>query len=246
VFQVFSGRQTNSISDLLACCVLAILLSFPSGERVSRLSRMAKRPVVAVWDWLAKWKVVETIFTVGWGLMLGAHEYLLSLIFLGMAATGAVSTVCHWDQPSKIRKGFCLLGIVGMTGAMTLVTLANKSDQQWSEIPDYLASRMGIRAIQIPVWELPIAPIANHTSKQALLEAQKESDNFLKSRRNPFSVAALDDKSRFEASFTPVTLEQLANSRNNAARSQWSCNSSSYCDGQRPYGSENQIVVTLV
>jgi hypothetical protein len=108
-----------------------------------KLAQGIVRAIRWLWDWIATWSW-ETICSVGWGIMLGSGEYLLSLIFLGLATLVAISLVDHWEpsdrKHSRYTRGATVLFIFAACGLMTLVTLANKGDKSWSHIPDYLAS----------------------------------------------------------------------------------------------------------
>ena len=202
---MFNGHQ-NRIDDFLLACIVAILFSFPSGEWLLRFLRPPVSSARALWNWLAKWKLVETVFTVGWGLMLGAHEYCLSLIFLGMATIGAFSSVSHWRPSWRGGKVLASVAIIGGCGLMTLVTLANKGNQQCSQIPDYLASQITLPPAPESVSKVQTAPKMTHTSKEAWLEAQKALEEFIKAKQ-PKLAAVTSEKSRFEASFWPATLD---------------------------------------
>ncbi|MGA2204338.1 MAG: hypothetical protein ABSG40_20530 [Terriglobales bacterium] len=94
---MFSDRESG-FSDFLLACIMAIMLAISAQKWVQRLFRLVVLSVSyakVIWDWSARWQW-ETIFGVGWGVMLGSGEYLLSLIFLGLATFGAIARVQHW------------------------------------------------------------------------------------------------------------------------------------------------------
>ncbi len=111
-----------------------------------KIARLAWTPVhwtsVWFWHWSASWPL-ELIFSVGWGVLLGSGEYLLSLSCLGLATVGAISMIVHWQPPHKnvrTARGLRVIAVFGGSALLTLVTLANKGDKPWSNVPDYLVS----------------------------------------------------------------------------------------------------------
>ncbi len=197
---MFSSPQ-NGGGLFLPACVLALLLSFPSGKWISRYLRTCASVAGSLWRWLAKWKIVEVVFTAGWGLMLGAHEYSLSLLFLGLAAIGAFSTISHWEAAGNGRKIIACIGILMGFGLMTLVTLANRGGQQWSQIPGFLASQVPLPPSPSSISKVDTAPEVVHTPTTVLREAQESLGKFIKAR-HPKLIP--NDNSRFEASLWPA------------------------------------------
>jgi hypothetical protein len=90
---------------------------------------------------------------------------------------------------------------------MTLVTLASKGTKPFSGIPDYLASRVPLPPAPESISKVQAAPKVTHTSKQALLEIQRELEEFLRAKQSMPS-AAPSDKAHYEISFYPVMMNE--------------------------------------
>jgi len=75
--------------------------------------------------------------------MVTMGEYALALAFLALGTGGALSLTGHWRPHSSRPRLLRVSGIVlvlSLCGLLVLVTLANKGDKPWSNIPTYLAS----------------------------------------------------------------------------------------------------------
>ena len=146
--------------------------------------------------------------------MVTTGEYVISLAFLTLATVVALSLTAHWNPDSSkphLLRGLGIALVLCVSALLILVTLANKGDKPWSNIPIYLASFIPLPGppyiddpdyahyLRVP---LPKGVTVEHTDPRIIANLTVELDE-LRERDRPIppplprSYVVADDMGRF-------------------------------------------------